>query len=94
MGDGVGGCFQGDLPEDLLADVARDRRRKPSELALCLLEKVVPSGPPEIGESLAGKGREVGEVLVYSDYDREVVGIKGGERGPGGIEGKVGATKG
>ena len=63
LGDGVGdvslgdmmkGCLQEDSPEHPLARVARIWQRKTGKVRLRLLEEVVPSSPPEVGECMTG----------------------------------------
>ena len=58
LGDGMGCGLQEDLPEDFLTSIARPRWGQLGEIRFRLLEEVIPSGPPEVGEGVAGRGRE------------------------------------
>ena len=90
-GDMVFGGFQEDTPETGLSTSTGGGRRFPAKLQLGLLEEPVPACPPEVGVNVVGVFGGFREPVSQPDQDWEVVGVEGGEWGPGVVEGKVGA---
>ena len=90
-GDVMLGCYQEDTPETGLSTSTGGGRRLSTELELGLLEELVPACPPEVGVNVVGVFGGLREPVSQPDQDWEMVGVEGGEWGPGVVEGKVGA---